>query len=289
VKRSLLLSYFLLSLLWLINIQGSPILQKSDSNDQDSSTTEHTSMDAPKALQENFKKEDFKPYMLKHYNEGCPTNSTCTVKMGLRYKKWSDILSSITKINQNKEKKLDQFRKKEGIPFEVWVKETDQHNPNLITWESHCNFHNQEGKKKIKLGTALIANIDDLNSLEKENTISSRKLYLLDDKNKKVTRFRVPQVDSPLYIEGDKLIYQRSENGHYYGLSISAAGNLKVMPPQTPQNYPKRIPCPEVLEKARLDHSEDFDPEIYSDFYCRNVWNTRNKKWNTILLGWSCD
>ena len=77
------------------------------------SDSEHTSMDAPKEIQANFKKEDFKPYMLNHFNEGCPTNSTCTKAMGKKYKGWSETLSASASLTKTKDKLrvLDSFRK----------------------------------------------------------------------------------------------------------------------------------------------------------------------------------
>lgn len=248
----------------------------------------HTSMDAPKDVQATFKREDFKPYMLKHYNEGCPTNSTCTKEMGRRYKKWSKALR--TNAHSKKiTKALERFRKKNGIPFEVWITKTDKHHPDLIAWEGNCNYHNREGEKKIKIGVAMIKNIDDLNGLEKEKIIATRKLYRLNVTGNKVTRYRIPQNDTPLYLDGDNLIYQRSEDGIYFGLSITPAGKLAIVDTITPPEFPKSLACPKLLKEAQKDHPEDFEQEIYAGVYCQKTWNRSRKKFETLLLGWSCD
>ncbi|MBC98316.1 MAG: hypothetical protein CME63_11235 [Halobacteriovoraceae bacterium] len=248
---------------------------------------EHTSMDAPKEIQKNFKREDFKPYMLDHFNEGCPTNSTCTKKMGKLYKNWSQTLSSLSQ-NKKMNEKLESYRREKGIPFEVWVTQTEKHNPELITWEGNCNYHNREGHQKIKIGVALIKNISDLNNLEEKNLIATRKIYRLGHGNK-VIRYKVPQSDTPLYIAGDDLIYQRSENGIYYGLSINPEGHLGIIDTVSPPEFPKSMPCPKVLEEVKKDHPEDFEKEIYAGVYCQRIWNHSSKKMDTLLLGWSCD
>lgn len=251
----------------------------------------HTSMDAPKDIQATFKREDFKPYMLKHYNEGCPTNSTCTKEMGQLYKKWSDTLSE-NADSKKITKALESFRKKVGIPFEVWITKTDKHHPDLVAWEGNCNYHNREGEKKIKIGVTMVRNIDDLNALEKKGIISTRKLYRLSsNKNNvsKVVRYRIPQSDTPLYFDGDKLIYQKSEDGIYYGLAISPEGKLKIVDTITPKEYPQSLPCPKVLKEAQAAHPKDFESEIYAGVYCQRTWNRATKKYEIILLGWSCD
>ncbi len=245
-------------------------------------------MDAPPQVQANFKKEDFKPYMLDHYNEGCPTNSTCTKNMGMLYKKWSQALSNAS-LQKNNTKILEDFRKSAGIPFEVWVTQTQKHQSNLITWEGNCNYHNREGEKKIKIGVALIKNIDDLLEMEKSKSIATRKLYRLNPNGNKITRYRIPQADTPLYIDGDELIYQRSENGIYYGISINPEGHLGIVDTETPREFPQSMPCPKVLKEAQSSHSEDFEKEIYAGVYCQRTWNSQSKIFETILLGWSCD
>ena len=248
-------------------------------------------MDAPKEIQANFKKEDFKPYMLNHFNEGCPTNSTCTKAMGKKYKGWSETLSASASLTKTKDKLrvLDSFRKDVGIPFEVWVTQTQKHNSELITWEGNCNYHNREGEKKIKLGVTFVKNIDDLNPLEEKQEIASRKLYRLDPSTNKITRYRVPQNDTPLYIDGEELVYQRSEDGIYYALSINPEGYLGIVDAATPNEFPQSIPCPKILKEAQSDHGADFEKDIYAGVYCQQTWNKQSNSQDIVLLGWSCD
>ncbi len=258
-------------------------------------SSEHTGMDAPKEIQADFKKEDFKPYMLNHYNEGCPTNSTCTKSMGLRYKEWSSTLSSTVGMKKGKEKDkekariLESFRKEKGLPFEVWVTESEKHHPDLILWEGNCNYHNREGHKKIQLGVTFIKKLDDLNVLEKMGVLASRKLYHLNPATNKITRYRVPQNDTPLYMDGEEMIYQRSEDGIYYGISINPEGYISVVDTISPDEFPRSIPCPDLLNQAQGDHPEDFEKDIYAGVYCQQTWNKQTKSLDIILLGWSCD
>ncbi len=288
LKHLLILNFFTL-LTWVHSLSSAAL---SDINAHKEVVQkvqgEHTSMDAPAEVQATFKEEDFRPYMLDHYNEGCPTNSTCTKEMGMLYKKWSEALSASAgkkKLTQG----LENFRRQVGVPFEVWVTQTDKHYPGLITWEGNCNYHNREGEKKIKIGVSLVKNIDDLLELEKTQIIATRKLYRLNPSTNKVIRYRIPQADTPLYIDGDALIYQRSENGIYYGISINPEGHLTVVDTETPQEFPKSLPCPKILNEVQTAHPEDFEKEIYAGVYCQKTWNRQSKAFETILLGWSCD
>ena len=139
------------------------------------------------------------------------------------------------------------------------------------------------------MGISFIRNIDDLSSLEKDKVISIRKLYRLNSKTNKIIRYQTPQADTPLYVNGDDLIYQRSESGIYYGISISPEGYLTVVDTLTPQEYPESIPCPKALKQAQIDHPEDFETEIYAGVYCQKTWNSQSKDFDILLLGWSCD
>jgi len=287
VKTITLLLYCLSTFLLSTPIR-SEILPDKNAQTTQVVPEEHTSMDAPKEIQTNFKKEDFKPYMLDHFNEGCPTNSTCNKDMGKLYQKWMQTLSA-TSDSKIKVKKLEDFRKMAGIPFEIWLTQTDKHHPKLISWEGNCNYHNREGHKKIKMGISFISNIDDLATLEKDKVISIRKLYRLNSNTNKIIRYQTPQADTPLYVNGDDLIYQRSESGIYYGISISPEGYLSIVDTLTPLEYPESIPCPKTLKQAQIDHPEDFETEIYAGVYCQKTWNSQSKDFDILLLGWSCD
>ncbi len=228
--------------------------------------------------------DDFKPHMLFHENKGCPTNSGCTEEMGKSYQKWIDTLARVHK-KKDSHLILENLRKSIGVPIDIWIAEKASEEKNLIYWESPCRQHNLEGQEKIGIGVAMAKDIGSLLPLEKEKKIFLRRLYRM--KGEKLVSYFSLRDENPLYLNGDKLVFQRSVEGHYYGLSINQKGALQIEPSQTPASFPQSIECPsDFVEKMK---AIELPKNLYAGVYCQKTWNKENKKLETILVGWSCN
>ena len=101
------------------------------------------------------KEKVFKPYMLDHVHEGCPTNSSCLPKTGRQYKRWLDFLKRKPTPGPVRTKALERFRRGHGIPLKIWSFPKGEKTEGLIHWDSPCQNHYQKGKKiQIALGMA---------------------------------------------------------------------------------------------------------------------------------------
>ena len=112
----------------------------------------------------------FKPHMLDHINEGCPTNSSCLPQTGKRYKQWIDFLKKKSPKGARRWTILENFRKKNSIPLEVWSFPQAEKTEGLIHWDGHCPNHNKKDSK-IQMALALTKNFTDLAKLEREGKI----------------------------------------------------------------------------------------------------------------------
>lgn len=231
----------------------------------------------------------FKPHMLDHPYKGCPTNSLCAKKMGELRSKWLKVLS------KNKPSALDKFRKKNGIPVNIWTRDTVLKHPNLIIWDSFCKKHNPkpntEGlintEEKIYIAQVWAKNFDDIKKSFKEgNEVLVNRAYVLDE-SKKVTTYRIPRAEAPLFISDGKMYFTVEEEGNYFGLWVDSRGNIKIDQTYLPKSFPDEVKCPEILSKAFQAGIRN--QKLFEGFFCKAIWNQSTKKFNTVALGWSCN
>jgi hypothetical protein len=246
----------------------------------------HTAPSAPTTKQSNFTEDQFKPHMINHFNEGCPTNSECSPEMGMLYKRW---VKTVTNFAKEKDgwRLLERFRKANGVPFEVWATEKSKASEGIIFWDSPCRNHNIEGKEKIRIGIVMVPHLNKLKKLTTSNNIYLRFLKIFQGKKKKSKTYNTLRGENPLYIENDKLIYQRLEEGQYYGLSVDQSGGLNIISTKTPPEYPQSIDCPQEL----VEELKSFPPSenLYAGVYCQKTWNMTKKKFDILMVGWSCN
>lgn len=245
----------------------------------------HVGMDAPKTIRQGFTKEQFKPHMLNHFNEGCPANSECTPRLGELYKEWTELAQTFSGKSQIT-KRLDSFRRRNGIPFPLWITEEGSSKDNLIVWDSPCENHNLKNEKKIKIGLAFVDNLKKLNSLKNDQKVILRFLRI-DLGNGKFKEIETLRDENPLYLDGEKLIYQLNEEGAYFGLSVSPTGDLEVVDTKTPPEFPRSIDCPDYMEKSIKE--KEVKKNLYSGFYCQSIWNNKKAKYDIVQVGWSCN
>ncbi len=228
----------------------------------------------------------FKPHMLDHVYQGCPTNSSCPPRTGKRYKKWVDLLKQSKIKNTKHWTTINRFRQKQGIPLEIWSFPKGEKTEGLIHWDSHCQNHNQEGKK-IQIALALAKDFKEVRKLEKNSQKIHIPRSLLLESSGKIKVYMVPRGIGPLYLNGKSLMYTKETEGVYYGLRIGPRGELSIVDPAVPRHYPKSVDCPDKLVKKFSHHSPP--KELYTGVYCQSFWNQKTNIYQTMIFGWSCN
>jgi hypothetical protein len=220
---------------------------------------------------------EFKPFMIEHTHEGCPGGSLCTKKTGATRKKWHDLL----KEKPRRLEKLENFRKVHGIPLATWSRSVNPISDHLMLWNSPCPNHNKENEK-IFLSEVIAK---DFAQLQKLPHLIIRKTLLRDEKNKLI-EYPVIRGEAPLYLSKGKMYYNLDTEGEYFTLSIDSLGNVQVVSPHRPANFPENVACPEDMLEAfkALPTPDDF----YQGASCTSIWDLEARAYRTIILGWSC-
>lgn len=250
-----------------------------------SSSAQHTGMNAPKEEQSQYTDNKFKAHMLFHFNEGCPTNSECSPEMGRIYGRWSKAVAAVRKAKKQRPE-LEPLRSEYGAPVDLWLTPKAQAKEGFIYWDSPCKNHNKEGQEKIGIGVVLAKNMNEVLKYENEGKAFIRRLYRLEDSGELKTYLSL-RGENPLYFDGEKMVFKRMIEGNYYGLSIGPQGRMSIVDTITPPEFPQTIECPQkAYQKVKaLKHPDN----LYSGHYCQRAWNIRNHRFETILIGWSCN
>lgn len=239
-----------------------------------------------------IRQEDFKPYMLGHIYEGCPSNSTCSKSTGILRKKWIDVLKATPDDKTKAAKGLDKFKDVYGIPIGFWIhslkKEDQDPKHSLVIWDSHCpNHQTKEPEKRIAMGEAMIKNFDQFNSMDlPDHKLMLTKTWTLN-KAGKLESFFHPRSEFPIMVDNTGIYFTREEEGKYYGLRIATNGNISVTPIATPQSYPTEVSCPPGLDAVFKTNIQM--ENLYMGHYCKAVWNSSTKEFQTFVFGWSCN
>ena len=213
-----------------------------------------------------------------HQNLGCPENSTCSAEMGRYFTKWSNLIEKSTL------KQKEAFRKNNGIPYPVWSRAlapTSKVTRHYIEWDSSCPNHQLKGQK---IFDSLIKT-SNLNELKRHKHIIVREGILLNRDNTLQT-YPSPRGDLPLYLEGNKIVYQHSIFGSYYGLSVKSNGSFSFTETKTPKKYPRTVKCPNVLVEAFK--KKKYPKNLYKDYLCQQLWNIKDKNTQIIIFGKTC-
>ena len=231
------------------------------------------------------RKKSFKPEEFNHKFAGCPMNSNCSKKAGAHYKSWVSTLKK-TKDSKNQVSSLNRLASKKGLPFSQWVTSKGSFTEGLIVWDSHCRNHNVEGQSKIHIGMQFIKNISEAKELEKQSLTHNRFIHILESSGR-ITKRVAPRIDTPLYLDGDSLVYQMELEGHYFSQAIDKSGQLNVVKSITPKSFPQTVDCPKEL-LASVD-SEKLPKNLFRGFFCQMTWERQTGRLKTILLPWSCN
>lgn len=211
---------------------------------------------------------------------GCPENSFCKKETGIHRTEWLKILTSFTekKINEKEANLLVQ--KKTGIPIPSWASEEALKKPLTILWDSPCKQH------KIPTNKTYIA-ITFLNKLLPKNNVLFHAPAILLDEKKNPRKIMVLRGDTPLFIVNDSLYYTQDDEGHFYGLLISQDGKLALTSIVSDSHYPREVAC--TKEQIELFTRELPSPNFFQGYYCKEIFNTKTKYYQSIITGWSCN
>jgi hypothetical protein len=211
---------------------------------------------------------------------GCPENSLCKKETGIIRSEWLEILGKFEQksIDEKEANRLVQSRT--GIPIPAWASEEASKKPLTILWDSPCKQHKTPTNKTYIAVTFL------KNLLPKNNILFHAPAVILDDK-KVPHLIMVLRGDAPLFISNDSLYYTQDDEGHYYGLLVAPSGRLSLTHILSDTHYPKEISC--TLEQIEMFKREIPSPDFFQGYYCKSLWNTKTKNYQSILIGWSCN
>lgn len=220
--------------------------------------------------------------VLDHDFQGCPANSHCGQEQGAKRFKWTNLLQRLEKESpQLALKDIESFRKKEGLPINVWAFPKSLSLKNLISWNSSCPNHNREINQVFQ-GEMMVSNLSDIPD---DEMVYPHRLWL-ETQDKKIQPFLIPQGSSPTMILNNQLYFTRTELGVYYGLLIAADGKLQVSTIEKLDFPPREVACPKSFQE--LKKSLQKEAAIFQDYYCRAIWNKTQKAYQIMMLGWSC-
>jgi len=221
-----------------------------------------------------------------HADDGCPTNSYCSPFGGNERKKWMNFMEKLSGSRNTRTQKLEEFRKKTGIPLTAWVTPEKQKEKEIISWDSRCLHHQKEGN--IFFPAEVLA--PNLNTLKDKKLVIDQTYTILKDNI--VRTYMTPREEYPLYIDGDDLVFLREEEGNYYALKMSPAGLNEIIEAAKldTEDYPTEIKCPEALINFAKEREKEKKRNLYlATPFCKQIKNIRSKESQIFLFNKSCN
>ncbi len=215
---------------------------------------------------------------LGHKYQGCPLNSICAPEMGVKKKSWDEMFKTLPKDKKLAVKTLEDFRKKNGILLPVWTISSPDEEKDLIKWNSPCPQHQNPENKffQAEVFTSNFSSLDNNRFLEEE--------ALLLNENNSIISYKIPSKELPLYLNGEEMIFSMTSEGAYYYLGVDPTGQVRVLDTQNTEFSPTDAECPKDL----ITKFEQLSKGLYSGHFCRNIYNSSLKKYQTLLFGLTC-
>ena len=218
-------------------------------------------------LEKLKRKQDISFSDLLHENKNCLENSICSKQNGKKLGLWK-------RLNQTSSyKKVEKFRKKNGLPIQFLVKSTHAKQLDPILFSSRCKNHNLKNQDKIYKAIMFLRN----NPKNKNIALSS----VYNHVTKK--SYEVPYGDQPILLWKNKIYFVKDFEGLFFNMSIDDKGRWRVANiPQDLINKALRERQKSTCEKVLKSNS------YYQGSYCNKIWNADSKSLNTIEQSWSC-
>lgn len=231
-------------------------------------------------------------FELEHENSGCPINSECSKTMGKLRKKWLMYLKKYD-AHPKRESKIEAFRKNYGIPVDFWTTADSSSVFSPILWDSPCPHHKPKGKIPLMQGQAFVKDgkkgkVKIVVDEKKGHEISDTKLLQFDpivvEENGKLLTFNVPSGDIPLSKRGKYLNILKDYQGHYVNLQIGVEGDWRIRKLPTSPGSDSSQCSDKLVEFAQ----KNYPKSIYQSYYCREIYELKQKKYVKALIPWTC-
>lgn len=234
----------------------------------------HQALGFSKAHLEKIKnKKDITYADLAHENLGCPENSECSKANGKKLLKWSSIIKKYADKPRLLSKKLEKFRKQNGIPVEFLLHDNLNTKQTLdpIVWDSRCRHHNPKEGTKIVKGMKFFRNNPKTDKLKFIQVKTPDSVY------------EIPYGDQPLFIRNKELIIVKEYEEAFYHMSISPKGKWKILNVRSSQTAKGRINRENADCKTKTKGNEYF-----LGSYCAKIWDEDKKDSVLIEQDWTC-
>lgn len=217
-------------------------------------------------------------------HDGCPENAYCQKETGTVRKQWLEDLEKFSKGKLSEEKFNSLIQKGNGMPISGWAQEEASITPKILMWDSPCQQHRKDATK-FYISEVFRKNLDAQELKAHPNLYFAKAIGISADK--KIFTITIPRGDAPFFIKNNQFYFLREEEGKFYGLMINKNGNLKVTKVETITEAPKEGVC----FKEQIDYflRESPAPNFYQGYYCKDIWDKDEKKYKTMLFGWSCN
>lgn len=222
-----------------------------------------------------------------HQFKGCLENSECDQVMGLQLTRWKDLISKVKdeKIEASKKIQfLELFRDKYGIPVEFYTLQKSQTSFKPLLYNSPCKDHNPKAPEpKILRGISFVKSLSkskatvwrDQTQMEVAvgETFEPQPVTVYYDKGPET--YYLPLGDQPVFIKNKDMYVIKEEDGLFFALKISPAGDWKIENIDFTrlsewEDKKQEVTCPK--EKTKLA------PKIFGTEFCRTVWDEDLKK-----------
>jgi hypothetical protein len=215
---------------------------------------------------------------LGHPNKGCPFNSICGKEMGIKKAAWDDLLKNLPKDKTSAVLKMEKFRKKNGLLIPIWMISNFQEENDLIKWSSPCPQHHKDENKFFQAEVF----VSDFNQLDNKRFIEEVALLLNEDNS--IITYKIPNKEIPLHLYGQEMIFSMTSEGVYYYLGVNPSGKIRTLDIKPLDFGPSDIDCPVILTNS----FNQLPKGLYSGHFCKNIYNSIKKKYQTLLFGLTC-
>lgn len=213
---------------------------------------------------------------LMHENEGCPINSFCSKDSGKTLKSWEDHISKISE--KNKVKKLNQFKKKSGLPIIFLTNEKAKTAIDPIMWKSRCEIHNPRNPSSKKSKA-----LKFFKNLPKSDLVVLTPVRVYDGLN--ITDYKIPYQDQVNFLKNGKIILLKDYDDFYYQIAVDAKGGVEVV------NHSHKLlnlALDKKVTETKCPDSMTIDKSYFAKSYCQKVLDLDTNDLKIIQYGWTC-
>ncbi len=220
--------------------------------------------------------------MLDHQYDGCPTNSHCTKEYGVANNAWRKIISQKSSKHAANSIANEQIKTK-GLPWNIWATNEIKNAPLSASWDSPCLRHRpSETNPQTYQASVIVKNSNSLVSLP--GAIAEIALAKFTHEE---ALFIIPRGEVPAYMDNRGMVFLMEEGGNYYALKSKLSGEIELTTFLSQAPAPIEAQCPEDLKEHFIKKRDNLK-NLYSEYFCKNIWNIDSKTYITTVFGWSC-